>query len=108
MPDNLFLTYQYDTRSGERLSEKIGWIDNLRAMACMMVVMIHATTYYVTNGAAIGLHNWDIANVLNSLSRVSVPLFFMISGYLFSATRAPAGGISPVSPAAFCSTAPSR
>ncbi len=68
MPDNLFLTYQYDTRSGERLSEKIGWIDNLRAMACMMVVMIHATTYYVTNGAAIGLHNWDIANVLNSLS----------------------------------------
>ena len=83
MPDNLFLTYQYDTRSGERLSEKIGWIDNLRAMACMMVVMIHATTYYVTNGAAIGLHNWDIANVLNSLSRVSVPLFFMISGYLF-------------------------
>lgn len=83
MPDNLFLTYQYDTRSGERLSEKIGWIDNLRAMACMMVVMIHATTYYVTNGVAIGLHNWDIANVLNSLSRVSVPLFFMISGYLF-------------------------
>ncbi|ALC48144.1 Sox102F [Drosophila busckii] len=52
-------------------------------MACMMVVMIHATTYYVTNGVAIGLHNWDIANVLNSLSRVSVPLFFMISGYLF-------------------------
>ncbi len=25
----------------------------------------------------------DIANVLNSASRVSVPLFFMISGYLF-------------------------
>ncbi|MEX0634581.1 hypothetical protein M8494_32985 [Serratia ureilytica] len=36
------------------MSEKIGWIDNLRAIACMMVVMIHATTYYVTNGAAIG------------------------------------------------------
>lgn len=49
----------------------------------MMVVMIHATTYYVTNGMAVGEHNWDIANVLNGMSRVSVPLFFMISGYLF-------------------------
>lgn len=49
----------------------------------MMVVMIHATTYYVTNGMAVGEHNWDIANILNGMSRVSVPLFFMISGYLF-------------------------
>lgn len=49
----------------------------------MMVVMIHATTYYVTNGMAVGEHTWDIANVLNGMSRVSVPLFFMISGYLF-------------------------
>ncbi|WP_448665308.1 acyltransferase [Serratia plymuthica] len=65
------------------MSTKIGWIDNLRAVACMMVVMIHATTYYVTNGMAVGEHNWDIANVLNGMSRVSVPLFFMISGYLF-------------------------
>ncbi|CAI0912583.1 acyltransferase [Serratia ficaria] len=65
------------------MSNKIGWIDNLRALACMMVVMIHATTYYVTSGVAVGVHNWDVANVLNSLSRVSVPLFFMISGYLF-------------------------
>ncbi|EQA7150251.1 acyltransferase family protein, partial [Escherichia coli] len=30
---------------------------------------------------------WDIANVLNSASRVSVPLFFMISGYLFFGER---------------------
>ncbi|CAI0978235.1 Inner membrane protein YiaH [Serratia entomophila] len=67
----------------ERLSNKIGWIDNLRAVACMMVVMIHATTYYVTSGTAVGLHGWDTANLLNAMSRVSVPLFFMISGYLF-------------------------
>ena len=65
------------------MSNKIGWIDNLRAVACMMVVMIHATTYYVTSGVTVGEHSWDIANVLNSMSRVSVPLFFMISGYLF-------------------------
>lgn len=65
------------------MTNKIGWIDNLRAVACIMVVMIHATTYYVTSGAQVGELNWDIANILNSASRVCVPLFFMISGYLF-------------------------
>lgn len=65
------------------MTNKIGWIDNMRAVACIMVVMIHATTYYVTSGAQVGEVNWDIANLLNSASRACVPLFFMISGYLF-------------------------
>lgn len=69
------------------MSNKIGWVDNLRAVACMMVVMIHATTFYVTSGMVVGEHNWDMANVLNSLSRVGVPLFFMISGFLFFGER---------------------
>ncbi|ANI30580.1 acetyltransferase [Yersinia entomophaga] len=65
------------------MTNKIGWIDNLRAVACIMVVMIHATTYYLTSGAAVGEFSWDLSNLLNSMSRVGVPLFFMISGYLF-------------------------
>ncbi|TQI78119.1 surface polysaccharide O-acyltransferase-like enzyme [Serratia fonticola] len=69
------------------MGNKIGWVDNLRAVACMMVVMIHATTYYVTTGMVVGEHNWDMANILNSLSRVGVPLFFMISGLLFFGER---------------------
>lgn len=68
-------------------SNKIGWVDNLRAVACMMVVMIHATTYYVTTGISVGEASWDMANLLNSLSRVGVPLFFMISGFLFFGER---------------------
>jgi hypothetical protein len=51
---NLILTNQDDNIAGDLLSNKIGWIDNLRAVACMMVVMIHATTYYVTSGVAVG------------------------------------------------------
>ncbi len=70
------------------MQEKINWIDNLRGIACLMVVMIHTTTWYITNAASVSLVNWDIANVLNSASRVSVPLFFMISGYLFLASAA--------------------
>ncbi len=65
------------------MQEKIHWITNLRGIACMMVVMIHSTSWYITHPHAITLLQWDIANLLNSASRVSVPLFFMISGYLF-------------------------
>ncbi len=62
------------------MQEKIHWITNLRGIACMMVVMIHSTSWYITHPHAITLMEWDIANLLNSASRVSVPLFFMISG----------------------------
>lgn len=65
------------------MQPKIYWIDNLRGIACLMVVMIHTTTWYVINAHSVSPITWDIANVLNSASRVSVPLFFMISGYLF-------------------------
>lgn len=73
------------------MSQKIIWIDNLRATACLMVVMIHSTTYYVTSGFSIGQINWDVANLLNSASRVCVPLFFMISGYLFFGEKSAQG-----------------
>lgn len=66
---------------------KIHWITNLRGIACLMVVMIHTTTWYVTNAHSISMTDWSIANLLNSASRVSVPLFFMISGFLFFGER---------------------
>lgn len=69
------------------MQPKINWIDNLRGIACLMVVMIHTTTWYVTNAQSVSPMNWDLANILNSASRVSVPLFFMISGFLFFGER---------------------
>ncbi|WP_034947254.1 acyltransferase [Erwinia oleae] len=73
------------------MTEKIGWIDNLRAVACLMVIMIHTTTWYVTNAPAVAEHTWDLSNLLNSASRVCVPIFFMISGYLFFGERSAQG-----------------
>lgn len=69
------------------MQQKINWIDNLRGIACLMVIMIHTTTWYITNADVVTPFSWDFANVLNSASRVSVPLFFMISGYLFFGER---------------------
>lgn len=69
------------------MPSKIHWIDNLRGIACLMVVMIHTTTWYITNPATVTSFDWSVANLLNSASRVSVPLFFMISGYLFYGER---------------------
>jgi len=77
----------FKTDIGEQMQSKINWIDNLRGIACLMVVMIHTTSWYITNAQSVSPLYWDIANVLNSASRVSVPLFFMISGYLFFGER---------------------
>jgi len=69
------------------MPQKIYWIDNLRAVACLMVIVIHTTTWYITGPMAVTGTTWDLANLLNSASRVCVPLFFMISGYLFFGER---------------------
>ena len=37
------------------MQEKIHWITNLRGIACMMVVMIHSTSWYITHPHAITL-----------------------------------------------------
>ncbi|MDP0977782.1 acyltransferase, partial [Klebsiella pneumoniae] len=48
------------------MQEKIHWITNLRVIACMMVEMIHSTSWYITHPQAITLMQCDIANLLNN------------------------------------------
>ncbi len=54
-----------------------------------MVVMIHTTTWYITNAHSVSPLNWDMVNVLNSASRVSAfPRFYDFRlSFLASAAR---------------------
>lgn len=57
-------------------------IDTLRTVATLLVVLLHISSYYVNQAQARGVYdlNFIIGNVVDSFSRVSVPLFVMISG----------------------------
>ena len=59
-------------------------IDLIRVIACFLVMLIHSGEIYYINdeGGLIKDENNIYPGVINSLSRVSVPLFVMISGYL--------------------------
>jgi surface polysaccharide O-acyltransferase-like enzyme len=60
--------------------DKIFWLEIVRAMAIIMVVMLHisALGIYRLNPAKA----WWINNVFDSLTRPGVPLFLMVSGAL--------------------------
>lgn len=56
------------------------WIEYLRVIAIIAVVSIHVSggTYYEFGN--IEQYDWWVANILNTISRFSVPMFIMISG----------------------------
>lgn len=65
-----------ENRPGGRLY----YLDLLRVIACLSVVMIHVSAEFVVRGNK-GPDFW-VGNLLDSLSRAGVPLFVMISGAL--------------------------
>jgi surface polysaccharide O-acyltransferase-like enzyme len=62
---------------------RTAWMDSARVVAIVAVVLIHVLAPTVEGrGVAVGSTAWWWANVLNSASRWSVPVFLMISGAL--------------------------
>lgn len=58
------------------------WVEYIRAIACFMVVFLHSAAPLLYKYNDLPLNYWFIGNIYDSLVRVSVPLFFMISGFL--------------------------
>lgn len=62
---------------------RILWVDNIRAIACAMVILIHICSSYIYKFGKIDMATWQVANIVDSFTRLCVPLFFMISGFIF-------------------------
>ncbi|MEX6120209.1 acyltransferase [Providencia hangzhouensis] len=74
------------------MSDRILWVDYLRAIACLCVVLLHVSVIYVLNIEKIddnNFSNWILSDYLNSITRICVPIFFMISGYFFFSEKKP-------------------
>ncbi|HLO30490.1 MAG TPA: acyltransferase family protein [Anaerolineales bacterium] len=68
----------------DKTTEKkfIHWADLIRAAAIYLTIMVHVSGQMTSRWGKIPDSQWIIANVYGGVARVSVPLFFMISGYL--------------------------
>jgi surface polysaccharide O-acyltransferase-like enzyme len=62
----------------------LAWIDNIRVIAVVAVIVVHVSAYGTRDVDTHGLvtTNWWIVNFFESISRCCVPLFVMISGAL--------------------------
>lgn len=62
--------------------KKLFWVDVIKSVSAVCVVLIHVSANSVYRWGEISLASWQYANILNSLSRMSVLLFLMLSGAL--------------------------
>jgi len=63
------------------MPHKLSYISILRIIATIAVIAIHASSGYL-NGSDIAGFDWKYANLINSFTRFSVPVFVMLSGAL--------------------------
>lgn len=62
------------------MQNRKGYLDVLRIVAISAVIMIHVSAAFVTNSNT--LIGFTLGNIFDSVSRLGVPLFLMISGAL--------------------------
>ena len=64
------------------MREKIIWIDNLRVIATIAVIMLHVSAPILYKYGSISNYIWNIGNLFDGMVRWCVPIFFMLSGAL--------------------------
>ncbi|GKU77949.1 acyltransferase [Paenibacillus sp. L3-i20] len=68
-------------------SKRIIYIDLLRIISILAVIILHITATLVTRTNDFSTTSWWVGNVLNSVCRFAVPVFFMISGAMILRTE---------------------
>jgi surface polysaccharide O-acyltransferase-like enzyme len=64
------------------MKERDNNLDALRVLANVLVIILHVSATYVTLNIDYINSRFVLANLIDSFTRISVPLFVMISGYL--------------------------
>lgn len=59
-------------------------LDQMRVISCIMVIAIHVCNIYNRAFPDLSQIDYSIAAFINSFSRISVPIFFMVSGVLMA------------------------
>ncbi len=59
---------------------KLIWADNLRAVATMAIIMLHASAGILTQFGKVPDSTWQIGCLYNGIVRFGVPVFVMLSG----------------------------
>ena len=62
--------------------ERVAYLDCLRCFAIFLVIVLHVLVPVVSNTGLYGAPSWELCVVLDAFTRVGVPLFFMLSGWL--------------------------
>ena len=70
-----------DLPSTQAEPNHIYWIDLIRVVAVFQIVLVHLS-YVIFFKEEVLSANWRAANFYDSFSRMGVPLFFMVSGFL--------------------------
>ncbi|GEL11987.1 Surface polysaccharide O-acyltransferase, integral membrane enzyme [Flavobacterium glycines] len=61
---------------------EIAWMNNLRALATLSVIVLHVAFPILYNYGTIKVNDWQIGNFFDSLVRFCVPIFLMLTGAL--------------------------
>lgn len=68
--------------NSKRSENKILWPDAIRIISVFFVILIHTSAPVVLSWKQVNAADWMFANIYDSIARVSVPLFVMLSGAL--------------------------
>jgi surface polysaccharide O-acyltransferase-like enzyme len=70
------------TAANQLENKSTDWLDAVRWIATIAVITIHVVAPYLYQYRQISNLNWNIYNIIDSLSRFAVPFFVMLSGAL--------------------------
>ncbi|MDO5089662.1 MAG: acyltransferase family protein [Leptotrichiaceae bacterium] len=71
--------------------EKYYNLDILKSIAVIGVILIHIVAGELSMYGKISMRDWMLSNIINSVSRICVPVFVMVSGYLLLRKDEPVG-----------------